>query len=400
MAKEKEAALDLTGCSISAIIAKMNAKYGANTLVLARKAIGLKIEFISTGIYELDAALAGGIPKNRITEIRGPFSSLKTTVIHCTEASFQATHKNGIVFHVDVEKTLDIDYAAKLGCNVDSFVIVNPDSGEQAIDVLNEVLNTGRDVLVAVDSIAAIVPTAEIEASMDQQYQGIHPRLINRMMRVATAKMKRSLYTRNAASTTIVCANQLREKIGVMWGNPETTPGGRGKDFFYSVMIRMSSSPSDKLMDKVKQHGIERNIQYGQKVKFNVSKNKCGGNQHVEGEFEYYKKPHKHYGAFSFNNDYMLFRHGCFFGIIEARPRKDGKGITYIYQDISAKKEHFFIEKLAEDDDARATLYEEIMEKIVQENSSELLDGNDEEDEDEIEVVKKKKKFKLKFAKR
>jgi recombination protein RecA len=388
--KEKRAGIDLTGNSIDAIIEKLNTRYGANTLVLATKALGLRIEFISTGVYKLDAAMGGGIPKNRITELRGPFSSLKTTIIHTTEANFQQTHKKGMVFHIDVEKTLDVDYAKKLGCDLKRFVIVNPDSGEQAIDVLNDVLGTGVDVLVAIDSIAALVPTAEIEGSTDDQYMGLHPRLIARMMRVCTAKMKRTLYTRNTASTTVLCANQLREKIGVMFGNPETTPGGRAKDFFYSMMVRLSSTPSDKLMNKIKIGNVERNIQYGQNVKYNVSKNKCGGNQHEEGEFEYYKKRFKHYPAFSFNNDDFLFEYGIFFGIVK---EKNGK---YVYAPssglITGGKDHIFIENLAQDEDARQELFEEIMEKVIIENSGEENADIEFTESDEVEVVPKKKK--------
>jgi protein RecA len=313
------------------------------------------------------------------------------------DCQFSTNAQKGLVFFIDVEKTLDVAYAKLLGCDLSRLIIVNADSGEQAIDVLNDVLGAGVDVFVAVDSIAALVPTAELEASMDQQFQGLQPRLINRMMRVANSKMKRNLYTRNAPSTTIVAANQLREKIGVVYGNPETTPGGKGKDFTYSVRLKLMSTPGDKLMNKVKINGIERNIQYGQNIRYNISKNKCGGNQHEEGEFQYYKKLFKHYPRFSFNNDDFLLRYGLFFNLVEEVPRKGNKDATdFVYGDIRAGASHTFIEKLAADEDARQELLEEIMEKVIKENSGEDPDIEFVEEDSEVEVVPKKKKLAFK----
>lgn len=328
--KKKEARLDLAKMGTKAAIAAVNAKYGSNTLVLASEALGSKVTFVSTGCAPINISLGGGFPENRITEIRGPFSSLKTTLVLKGIAEFQrkypADEDDGLAIFVDVEKSLDIDYAIKLGVDPERLVIVNPDSGEQAVDIVHELLSIERPMFFAVDSIAALVPTAEIEASMDQQSMGLHPRLVNRMMRVATARLKRSLYHKDAPSTTIVCLNQIREKIGVMYGNPETTPGGRGKDFFYGVMIRLSAQSAGKIQMKVKRNGVTRKIMIAMSVNYSVNKNKVGGSQHEEGNFMYFVRPFKHYKAHDFNNDEVLLKMGLFYDVLTLK-RVGGKSV-------------------------------------------------------------------------
>lgn len=400
--EKKSARVDLKGLPLGAIIEKLNAHYGANTLALASKALGLHVQFISTGVYAIDFGAGGGIPKNRITEIRGPFSSLKSTICYKTMANFQRMNKRSMVFFQDGEKTFDPVYAQICGCDLARIAIINSDSGEQAIDVLSDLLDIGDvDVLVVVDSIASLVPSAELEASMDQQFQGLHPRLINRMMRILVGGMKRCMYDESAPSLTVLVTNQIREKIGVVYGNPETTPGGRGKDFAYSLMIKVFSSPSDRIMEKVVQHGQERNVRFGQNVKFQVSKNKVSASQFEEGEFEYYVREYKGHPANSFNNEEILFRYGVFYGVIEQRMQKSTKKggkptVVYTYGNIDYAEDAFKRE-LVKDVDASNALYLEVLQAISDDAMSKspaVPSGvraltEDTEEDDYVPVIKK-----------
>lgn len=363
--KSKPSRLDLAGLSLDAIVAQVNNKYGVNTLVRADKAISLKQKWISTGVHALDFATGGGIPQNRITEFRGPESSLKSTITHFTEANFLRDHPaDGLVIHADVEKSYDQAYAFRIiGANTSRIAVMNPDSGEQCVDVIAELLSLDRPTLFAVDSIAAITPSAELEASMDQQTMALQARLINRMMRVVVARMKRYMYDLSAPTTTILCINQLREKVGVVYGNPETTPGGKGKDFAYSLKVRISSTPSQKILEDVTQHGVKRKIGFGQEVNFSVSKNKCFGGQHEEGSFEFYKRPYKGYPALSFNNAEALFKFGTFLGVISS------SGGAFRYGRLNFKSGAHFIRQLVDDSDLSSALYVEVMAAVREDDS-------------------------------
>ena len=368
--------MELKSLPLQAIVEKMNAHYGANTLVMASKAKGLVKRFVSTGVNVLDYALGGGLIENRIIEIRGAYSTLKSTIVQVGMAKYLRKYKEGIGVYVDVEKTFDPFYAESLGVDTDRVLLVNPDSGEQAADVAIDLMDVGRPTYMGIDSIAAMTPTAELDASMDQQSMGLHPRLINKLMRCATARIKRNLYDSSAPTTTVVCLNQIREKIGVSFGSPETSPGGRGKEFAYSVIIRLYSSAGDALKEDITLNGIKRKIRFGQNVKFRVEKNKASGSQYEEGEFLYYIKPYKGHKVFSFNNAEASFDYGVYYGIIEARPVKvKDKGSSktklktkYFYGDISYFDVPSFVKALEKDSSALRGLHREIVEAIVQED--------------------------------
>ncbi len=396
MAKKLPTRIDLEDNSIDAIRAKMCKKYGENTIVSAAKAAGMLIRHISTGVTALDLALGGGIPENRIIEFRGGFSSLKTTIALCLIKNFLALYKNGLAVFVDAEHTFDPSYLIKLGIPQDRVEVANPDSGEQACDICVDYLSIkGRPVLVILDSIAALVPMAEVEGSHEQQTMGVQARLVNKLMRVANARLKRSAYDLKAPKATLVCLNQLREKIGVMFGNPETTPGGKGKDFYFSTVLRVNSTPSGAIKEEVEQHGIKRQIRFGQNVKFQVLKNKTGGSQFEEGEFEYYVKPYKGHPAYSFNNDDHLFRAAVFYGVITA----SSKG--YAYNGFVAKSESDYIARLVKSEKGTfEEVYAATLEAIAQaENvetdtleATEKFDAaEDDVAEEIIEVVKPKR---------
>lgn len=187
------------------------------------------VEVISTGSLSLDIALGiGGFPKGRIIEIYGPESSGKTTIALSTIA--QAQKKGGVVAFVDAEHALDIKYARKLGVKVDDLLVSQPDTGEQALEITETLVRSGAIDVLVVDSVAALVPRAEIEGDMGDSHMGLQARLMSQALRKLTAAISRS-------NTLVIFINQIRMKIGVMFGNPETTTGGNALKFYSSVRI-------------------------------------------------------------------------------------------------------------------------------------------------------------------
>jgi recombination protein RecA len=188
-----------------------------------------QVESIPTGSIALDLALGvGGIPRGRITEIFGPESSGKTTV--CQHVLAEAQKLGGVVAFIDVEHALDPQYARNCGVDVDNLLVSQPDTGEQALEITETLIRSGGIDCVVVDSVAALVPRAEIEGEMGDSFVGIQARLMSQALRKLTGIVSRS-------NTALVFTNQLREKIGVMFGNPETTPGGRALKFYASVRL-------------------------------------------------------------------------------------------------------------------------------------------------------------------
>ncbi len=216
----------------------------------------MNIEVISTGILPLDVALGvGGIPRGRIVEIYGPESSGKTTVtLHMIA---EAQKNGGIAAFIDAEHALDPIYAQKLGVDIDNLLISQPDSGEQALDIVDALVRSGAIDLVVVDSVAALVPKAEIEGEMGDSHVGLHARLMSQAMRKLTGIISKT-------RTVVVFINQIREKVGVMFGNPETTTGGRALKFYSSVRLDV------RKIDVIKQ-GQEL---IGNRTRIKVVKNK------------------------------------------------------------------------------------------------------------------------------
>ena len=184
---------------------------------------------IPTGSLPLDIAIGiGGIPRGRIIEIYGPESSGKSTLALCMAA--QAQKQGGIVAYIDAEHAMDADYAANLGVDVENMLISQPDSGEQGLEIADKLVRSGAVDLIVIDSVAALVPRAEIEGEMGDSFVGIQARLMSQGLRKLTPTVSKS-------KTSIIFINQLRQKIGVMWGNPETTPGGLALKFYSSVRL-------------------------------------------------------------------------------------------------------------------------------------------------------------------
>lgn len=222
MASDKKAALE-------SAMKQIEKKYGAGAVMRLGENSSLKVDAISTGSLTLDIATGiGGLPKGRIVEIYGPESSGKTTLaLHCIA---EAQKAGGEAAFVDAEHALDPVYAANLGVDVDSLLVAQPDYGEQALEITEQLVSSGAVDIIVVDSVAALVPKSEIEGDMGDSHVGQHARLMSQALRKLAG-------TVNKTNCIIIFINQLREKIGVIYGNPEVTTGGRALKFYSSIRI-------------------------------------------------------------------------------------------------------------------------------------------------------------------
>ena len=210
-------------------IAQIEKQFGAGSIMRLGDKSSMNVETISTGSIALDIALGvGGLPRGRVTEIFGPESSGKTTV--ALHVIAEAQKNGGHCAFIDAEHALDPIYAKAIGCDVDSLLISQPDTGEQALTITNKLIESGALDVVVVDSVAALTPRAEIEGEMGDSHIGLHARLMSQAMRKIVANL-------NNSKTTLIMINQLREKIGVMFGSPEVTTGGKALKFYSSVRL-------------------------------------------------------------------------------------------------------------------------------------------------------------------
>ncbi|HEY7936824.1 MAG TPA: recombinase RecA [Candidatus Limnocylindrales bacterium] len=215
--------------AVDAAILAIEKQFGRGSIMKLGSSDRQAVDFIPTGSIALDLALGvGGIPRGRISEIFGPESSGKTTV--CQHIIAEAQRRGGVAAFIDVEHALDPTYAQACGVNVDELLVSQPDTGEQALEITETLIRSGGIDVVVLDSVAALVPRAEIEGEMGDSFVGIQARLMSQALRKLTGAVSRS-------NTALVFTNQLREKIGVMFGNPETTPGGRALKFYASVRL-------------------------------------------------------------------------------------------------------------------------------------------------------------------
>ncbi len=249
MSTEKTKALELA-------IAQIEKQFGKGTIMKFSERPVADVRAIPTGALSLDLAIGvGGIPRGRIIELFGPESSGKTTLAQHIVAEVQRA--GGHAAFIDAEHALDPEYARKIGVDIDNLLISQPDSGEQALDICETLVRSGALDVIVIDSVAALVPRAEIEGEMGDAHMGLQARLMSQALRKLTAISSRS-------NTAIIFINQLREKIGVMFGNPETTPGGRALKFYASLRLDI------RRLETIKQ-GDEA---VGSRVKVKVVKNK------------------------------------------------------------------------------------------------------------------------------
>ena len=215
--------------ALNEAMAQIDKQHGAGSVFLLGARERPEVSTVSTGSLNLDIALGiGGLPRGRIVEIYGPESSGKTTLTLHAVANAQA--KGGVAAFIDAEHALDPEYAAKLGVNIDALLVSQPDSGEQALEIADLLIRSGAIDILVVDSVAALTPRAEIDGEMGDSHVGLQARMMSQALRKITAAV-------NQSNTTVIFINQLREKIGVMFGSPETTTGGKALKFYASIRL-------------------------------------------------------------------------------------------------------------------------------------------------------------------
>ena len=256
--KEQATAIDIAARqrAIDAALSQMDKQFGKGSVLRLGSRNVLPVTVIPSGSISLDSALGvGGFPRGRVVEVFGPESSGKTTI--ALQVIAQAQKAGGTAAFIDAEHALDPTYARNLGVDVDNLVVSQPDYGEQALEITGALVGSGGVDVVVVDSVAALVPKAELEGEMGDSHMGLHARLMSQALRKLTGTVART-------NTLLIFINQVREKIGVMFGNPETTTGGRALKFYSSVRIEVRRMSSLKDGEKV----------VGNRTKIKVVKNK------------------------------------------------------------------------------------------------------------------------------
>jgi recombination protein RecA len=248
-------------------IGEINKRYGDGAIMRLGDAAHMVVDIVPSGSLTVDIAVGtGGIPRGRITEIYGPESSGKTTL--CLSTIAEAQRRGGMCAFIDMEHALDPEYARRIGVNMDTLYVAQPDTGEQAMEITETLVRSGALDVIVVDSVAALVPRAEIEGEMGDSFVGVHARLMSQALRKLSGFIKHS-------NVVVIFTNQLREKIGVMWGSPETTTGGRALKFYATVRLDIRRIESIKQGEEV----------IGNRTKVRVTKNKVSA-PFREAEFD------------------------------------------------------------------------------------------------------------------
>jgi recombination protein RecA len=242
--------------ALEAAVSQIERQFGKGAVMKMGDAPAIAIDAVSTGALSLDVALGiGGLPRGRVCEVFGPESSGKTTL--CYHVIAEAQRAGGLAAFIDAEHAMDPSYARRIGVNVDELLLSQPDNGEQALEIAELLIRSGALDVLVIDSVAALVPRAEIEGEMGDSHVGLQARLMSQALRKIAG-------TLNRTGTICIFTNQLREKIGVMFGNPETTPGGRALKFYSSVRLDI------RRIETLKE-GVEA---FGNRVRVKVVKNK------------------------------------------------------------------------------------------------------------------------------
>lgn len=249
ISEERKKALDIA-------MAQIEKNFGKGSVMKLGQVAKVNVDSIPTGALSLDIALGvGGYPRGRIIEIYGPESSGKTTV--ALHAIAEAQKAGGIAAFIDAEHALDPAYAKKLGVDVDNLIVAQPDTGEQALEIAEELVRSGAVDIITIDSVAALVPKAEIDGEMGDAHVGLQARLMSQALRKLTGVLSKS-------KTVAIFINQLREKVGIMFGNPETTPGGRALKFYSTIRLDVRRQEAIKISGEA----------IGSRTKVKVAKNK------------------------------------------------------------------------------------------------------------------------------
>jgi recombination protein RecA len=347
---ERENALDMA-------LAQIDKQFGKGSIMRLGEKTNTGVAAISTGALALDLALGiGGLPRGRVVEIYGPESSGKSTL--ATHVVAEAQRNGGVCAYIDAEHAMDPVYARAIGVNVDDLLISQPDTGEQALEIADMLIRSGALDVVVIDSVAALVPRAEIEGEMGDTHMGLQARLMSQALRKLTGNL-------NKSNTIAIFINQLREKIGVMFGSPETTPGGRALKFYSSVRLDIRRVESIK-------DGAEV---VGNRVRVKVAKNKCAP-PFRQAEFDI---------AFGkgISREGSLLDVAVDLGII----KKSGAWFTYEGEQLGQGREN--VKKfLAENPDLMIEISEKVrVEAGIDDTSGEGIDLTDSALDDELESL-------------
>ncbi|MDD5623270.1 MAG: recombinase RecA [Candidatus Peribacteraceae bacterium] len=245
--------------ALASALSQIEKQYGAGAVMLMGEEHVVKIETVPSGSISLDIALGGGIPKGRIVEIYGPESSGKTTLALHSIAEVQ--RRGGRAAFIDAEHALDVQYAKKIGVNIDALLVSQPDDGEQALEITETLVRSGGIDIIVIDSVAALTPRAEIEGMMGDSHLGLQARLMSQALRKLTSIVSKT-------SCSVIFINQMRMKIGVMFGNPETTTGGNALKFYASIRIDV------RRIDKILEKGEGEQEIVGNRTRAKIVKNK------------------------------------------------------------------------------------------------------------------------------
>ena len=337
MAKEEKKVESQREKSVAEAMKEIQEKFGEGSIMRLGEVKKSDVPSITTGSFSLDLALGvGGVPRGRIVEVFGPESSGKTTLTLHIVANAQKS--GGIAAFVDAEHALDPEYAKRIGVNLDTLLISQPDTGEQALEIVETLVKSGCVDVVVIDSVAALTPRAEIEGEMGQQHMGLQARLMSQALRKLTAMISKT-------NTTVIFINQIRMQIGVFFGNPETTPGGKALKFFSSVRIDVRKAAQIKKGEDV----------IGNRVKAKIVKNK------VAPPFRTAEFDIMYNEGISYESDVLNV--GVKYGVV----KKAGAWITYdgekLGQGLDAARKALKAEKKSD----LAKIIAEIKEKISEE---------------------------------
>jgi recombination protein RecA len=343
--------------ALNIVLGQIERSFGKGAIMRLGDATRMKVETISTGALTLDLALGGGLPKGRVIEIYGPESSGKTTV--ALHALAEVQRNGGIAAFVDAEHALDPTYAAALGVDIDNLLVSQPDNGESALEIVDQLVRSAAVDIVVIDSVAALVPRAEIEGDMGDIHVGLQARLMSQALRKITGNIGKS-------GCTVIFINQLRQKIGVTYGSPETTTGGNALKFYASVRLDIRRIQTLK-------KGTD---EFGNRVKVKVAKNKVAPPFRI-AEFD-----------IIFGKGVSTI--GCLVDIAEETGVLLRKGAWYSYsgENISQGRDNA-IKYLEEKPEFAAKIKEQVLEKldkgaVVSANS--VVQPHDVEEEEEIEL--------------
>ncbi|MTJ10101.1 recombinase RecA [Anabaena sp. UHCC 0204] len=343
--------------ALNIVLGQIERSFGKGAIMRLGDATRMKVETISTGALTLDLALGGGLPKGRVIEIYGPESSGKTTV--ALHALAEVQRNGGIAAFVDAEHALDPTYAAALGVDIDNLLVSQPDNGESALEIVDQLVRSAAVDIVVIDSVAALVPRAEIEGDMGDIHVGLQARLMSQALRKITGNIGKS-------GCTVIFINQLRQKIGVTYGSPETTTGGNALKFYASVRLDIRRIQTLK-------KGTD---EFGNRVKVKVAKNKVAPPFRI-AEFD-----------IIFGKGVSTI--GCLVDIAEETGVLLRKGAWYSYsgENISQGRDNA-IKYLEEKPEFAAKVKEQVLEKldkgaVVSANS--VVQPHDVEEEEEIDL--------------